>query len=228
MNGWSRRSTPRSRQRLRELPDVATWIGEASGADSPRAIHWAVQQLDAAGGQLSTGCIHIVHRDRELESRPGVRAGDNSWLDEIARGRNLEQIDQRVLKPEYSGVRIFIEHRKAEHIPIEELRLVQILDEKCDGVDAPGRRAHLMSLLIGRYPFRPTLTQNLIGELRQARPMRKVTSQISISLDGFVAGPNQSLDNPIGEGGMRLHDWLFPSARWRRPPAHGRGAESLS
>jgi len=36
--------------------------------------------------------------------------------------------------------------------------------------------------------------------------MGKVTCQISISLDGFVAGPNQSLDNPIGEGGMRLHD----------------------
>jgi dihydrofolate reductase len=43
-----------------------------------------------------------------------------------------------------------------------------------------------------------------------------VTCQISISLDGFVAGPNQSLDNPIGEGGMRLHDWVFATASWRR------------
>jgi dihydrofolate reductase len=54
----------------------------------------------------------------------------------------------------------------------------------------------------------------------QARPiicaMGKVTSQISISLDGFVAGPNQSLENPIGEGGMRLHDWLFATEGWRR------------
>jgi dihydrofolate reductase len=46
--------------------------------------------------------------------------------------------------------------------------------------------------------------------------MGKVTCQISISLDGFVAGPNQSLDNPIGEGGMRLHEWLFTTASWRR------------
>jgi dihydrofolate reductase len=45
--------------------------------------------------------------------------------------------------------------------------------------------------------------------------MSSVTCQISISLDGFVAGPNQSLDNPIGEGGMRLHQWLFETARWR-------------
>jgi dihydrofolate reductase len=39
--------------------------------------------------------------------------------------------------------------------------------------------------------------------------MNSVTSQISMSLDGYVAGPNQSLDNPIGEGGMRLHEWAF-------------------
>ncbi len=39
--------------------------------------------------------------------------------------------------------------------------------------------------------------------------MPSVTCQISISLDGFVAGPNQSTDNPIGEGGMRLHRWAF-------------------
>ena len=47
------------------------------------------------------------------------------------------------------------------------------------------------------------------------RVMSKVTCQISISLDGFVAGPNQSLDNPIGEGGLRLHEWVFATASWR-------------
>jgi dihydrofolate reductase len=46
--------------------------------------------------------------------------------------------------------------------------------------------------------------------------MGVVTCQISISLDGFVAGPNQSSENPIGEGGMRLHDWVFATASWRR------------
>lgn len=39
--------------------------------------------------------------------------------------------------------------------------------------------------------------------------MGRVTSQLSISLDGFLAGPNQSVDDPIGEGGMRLHEWVF-------------------
>jgi hypothetical protein len=33
-----------------------------------------------------------------------------------------------------------------------------------------------------------------------------VRAQLSISLDGFVAEPNQSLEDPIGEGGMRLHE----------------------
>ena len=46
--------------------------------------------------------------------------------------------------------------------------------------------------------------------------MGLVTCQISVSLDGFVAGPNQSLDNPIGEGGLRLHEWIFATEGWRR------------
>jgi dihydrofolate reductase len=44
--------------------------------------------------------------------------------------------------------------------------------------------------------------------------------QISVSLDGFVAGPDQSLDNPLGINGERLHEWVFPLAVWRR--MHGR------
>lgn len=43
--------------------------------------------------------------------------------------------------------------------------------------------------------------------------------KISMSLDGFVAGPKQSVDNPLGVGGMRLHEWVVPLAVWREP--HG-------
>ena len=50
--------------------------------------------------------------------------------------------------------------------------------------------------------------------------MSLVGSQLSISLDGFVAGPNQSIENPLGEGGMRLHQWAFATASWRAQ--HGR------
>ena len=45
--------------------------------------------------------------------------------------------------------------------------------------------------------------------------MGSVTCQISVSLDGFVAGPNQSLNDPIGAGGMRLHEWAFATEGWR-------------
>lgn len=47
--------------------------------------------------------------------------------------------------------------------------------------------------------------------------MAKLRFRISMSLDGFVAGPNQSVENPLGEGGMRLHEWVFPLAAWRAP-----------
>jgi dihydrofolate reductase len=40
--------------------------------------------------------------------------------------------------------------------------------------------------------------------------MSKVRFRISMSLDGYVAGPNQSAQNPLGIGGMRLHEWVFP------------------
>jgi dihydrofolate reductase len=46
--------------------------------------------------------------------------------------------------------------------------------------------------------------------------MSKLRCHISISLDGFVAGPNQSEENPLGEGGERLHDWVVPLAAWRQ------------
>jgi dihydrofolate reductase len=44
--------------------------------------------------------------------------------------------------------------------------------------------------------------------------------QISISLDGFVAGPNPSEEQPLGEGGEALHEWVVKLAAWREP--HGR------
>src|SRR5207253_2943244 len=54
--------------------------------------------------------------------------------------------------------------------------------------------------------------------------MGSVTCQMSISLDGFVAGPNQSIENPIGEGGMRLHQWMFDTASWKRQQGETGGA----
>ena len=45
--------------------------------------------------------------------------------------------------------------------------------------------------------------------------MSRLRLKISMSLDGFVAGPHQSVDNPLGIGGMRLHEWVFPLTVWR-------------
>jgi dihydrofolate reductase len=43
----------------------------------------------------------------------------------------------------------------------------------------------------------------------------KLRFRISISLDGYTAGPEQSTDNPLGIGGFQLHTWAFPLAAWR-------------
>jgi dihydrofolate reductase len=50
--------------------------------------------------------------------------------------------------------------------------------------------------------------------------MPKLKADISMSLDGFVAGPNQTLDEPLGRGGELLHEWAFGAQAWRE--AHGR------
>jgi dihydrofolate reductase len=50
--------------------------------------------------------------------------------------------------------------------------------------------------------------------------MAKLRFQISMSVDGFIAGPNPSEEAPLGEGGMQLHEWAFKLAAWRKP--HGR------
>ena len=50
--------------------------------------------------------------------------------------------------------------------------------------------------------------------------MSKLRFQISVSVDGFAAGPNPSEEHPLGEGGEQLHEWVIKLAAWRKP--HGR------
>jgi len=50
--------------------------------------------------------------------------------------------------------------------------------------------------------------------------MSRLRFRISVSLDGFVAGPNQSLQEPLGTGGERLHVWVIALQSWRQ--AHGK------
>jgi dihydrofolate reductase len=45
--------------------------------------------------------------------------------------------------------------------------------------------------------------------------MAKVTAEISMSLDGFVAGPNPSLEDPLGIGGEQLHEWAVRTKTFR-------------
>ena len=51
--------------------------------------------------------------------------------------------------------------------------------------------------------------------------MSKVRVHISTSLDGYVAGPNQSQEEPLGEGGEALHDWLVRAEVVARGRRHG-------
>lgn len=49
--------------------------------------------------------------------------------------------------------------------------------------------------------------------------MGQVYVDITMSLDGFIAGPNDRPEQGLGEGGERLHEWVYRLASWREP--HG-------
>lgn len=58
--------------------------------------------------------------------------------------------------------------------------------------------------------------------------MSKVRVHISVSLDGFVAGPNQTMEEPLGTGGERLHDWAVELKQWREAVGMEGGKENAS
>ena len=58
--------------------------------------------------------------------------------------------------------------------------------------------------------------------------MSKVRVHISASLDGYVAGPNESMGDPLGERGEQLHDWLVVLKAWREAQGMEGGEENVS
>jgi dihydrofolate reductase len=49
-----------------------------------------------------------------------------------------------------------------------------------------------------------------------------------VSLDGYVAGPNQTQEEPLGEGGEALHDWVVSLRVWREASGMEGGEENVS
>ena len=58
--------------------------------------------------------------------------------------------------------------------------------------------------------------------------MSKLKLNISMSLDGYVAGPDQSTENPLGIGGEQLHDWVTSLKSWRERHGLEGGEENAS
>jgi dihydrofolate reductase len=58
--------------------------------------------------------------------------------------------------------------------------------------------------------------------------MSKVRAHISTSLDGYVAGPNQTQDDPLGDGGEGLHEWVIATKAWRAASGLAGGEDNIS
>jgi dihydrofolate reductase len=58
--------------------------------------------------------------------------------------------------------------------------------------------------------------------------MSKLRFEISISVDGYVAGPNQTAEEPLGEGGEQLHEWVVELEGWRQAHGHEGGEVNAS
>jgi len=81
---------------------------------------------------------------------------------------------------------------------------------------------HMVGLVKGPAPTRPS--SHLTSSEEQS--MSKLRSNITMSLDGFVAGPNQSNEDPLGVGGMQLHQWLLSLRAFRE--RHGEDGGELN
>ena len=49
----------------------------------------------------------------------------------------------------------------------------------------------------------------------------------AVSIDGYAAGPGQDIDNPLGIGGLRLHEWVFETRAWHARQGTDGGTEGL-
>jgi dihydrofolate reductase len=58
--------------------------------------------------------------------------------------------------------------------------------------------------------------------------MSKLRLSITMSLDAYVSGPHQSAENPLGVGGMELHEWLFPLKQFREMHGEAGGEVNAS
>jgi dihydrofolate reductase len=58
--------------------------------------------------------------------------------------------------------------------------------------------------------------------------MGKLRFNISMSLDGYIAGPNQSVENGLGEGGEQLHEWVLPLKTFREMHGEPGGKTGVS
>jgi dihydrofolate reductase len=58
--------------------------------------------------------------------------------------------------------------------------------------------------------------------------MSKVRAYISVSVDGYVAGPNETMENPLGESGERLHEWAIELKSWRELQGMDGGEDNAS
>jgi dihydrofolate reductase len=65
---------------------------------------------------------------------------------------------------------------------------------------------------LGRRTHHPDLRIALRGAHREDVHMARVICDMSTSLDGYVTGPNDSRENPFGDGAEILHDWIFDAA----------------
>jgi dihydrofolate reductase len=57
--------------------------------------------------------------------------------------------------------------------------------------------------------------------------MARVVLSFSMSLDGYVAGPDVSPEHPMGKGGERLHEWMFPGEAAPRTEADAQEVEQI-
>src|SRR2546429_214928 len=106
-------------QFLSDLPDMASRIGEAGRADSPRPVHRAIEQVHPVRGQFRAYLVDIVDADREDEPCPHIAAGNGGRPYELTGGSRTEEVDARVRETEHPGVLVLGDQPQGKYIPVK-------------------------------------------------------------------------------------------------------------
>ena len=154
---------------------------------------------------------HVIDGDveaavRELKAKPGRELqvhGSGELLRWLLERDLVDELNLRIYPVVVGdGLRLFPEHGQTHDLELVESRTTAVRRDAPDL--STGRPGDLR-----RPPAECAAPRRVSLERRRSARMTKIIAAITTSVDGYITGPDDGPDKGLGEGGERLHYWVF-------------------